>query len=792
MRTHIRENTPLNINKFRNSFYNYSRLGVPAGGSVVQSEIYQMYFYRFLFLVVLSTSTLSVAISNAMADEFQSNLAQIGVTESLQNQFNNGSGVVVGVIDGLAYVFHPEFESRYINLWVDTGGTYNSFDDHATHVSGIIGAARDGTGMVGVAPGVSLTNIALFDDFGPTTLTVDDIIFALRFDGASIVNMSFGPIKARDFVSKDVLKGIAEVRNEMLAAVAAGNDGGKLRNEKWKKANKTLTNLIIVGSVDSNNELSSFSNYPGKACFKHKGICKGKLKKFFMVAPGENILSTGFSADYLIGTGTSMATPHVAGAAALLQSRWSFLKNEPKTTRSILFDSAQDLGKRGIDKKYGRGLLRVDQAVLPLGATSIQTGIYIGESGSSLSASRLVAPAAFGNIEEARRALKGTVFFDGYGRDFKLNVEPLILSTPTTPSLSQHLDALLQLTNQHIQEMEVALTNNLTLQAQLQQTTTLYDGDPWSFEVVQEDVPYFMSRLTGHYSDETYYVVGTGYGFSSDFHIGFEETAFQYDTASFFFTAPSSYDQPILSMANGGFYAHFSTKIGNDIGIKFGLGQNSLEDTVIGTDTDVHAFAIQVNSRLTENLSLSLTQAYLHEQGSTLGGVSEGAFKLSDVTETIGLTATIKVDLPASIRGELHYTEAMTTLDPATGSLFSDFSTLNSRALGLSLLRNDVLTQDDRLGISISRPLRVYSGTTHIKTPIGRTNNGDIIYDQQHVSMAPSGEQTDYEISYERPLLMPGSTSGSMGLTLFHIEDADHVDNQRDNGFMMTINIPLQ
>jgi hypothetical protein len=607
-----------------------------------------MYFYRFLFLVALSTSTMSAVISDAAAaGEFQSNLAQIGVTESLQNQFNNGSGVVVGVIDGYARISHSEFDSRFINFWLSTFGTYNFLDDHATHVSGIIGAARDGTGMVGVAPGVSLTNIALFDDFGfvfeePAV----NIIDALRFDGATIVNMSWGPTKARDFVSKDVLKGISEVRNEMLVVKAAGNDGGKLRNEKWGKANKTLTNLIIVGSVDSNNELSSFSNYPGKACFKHKRICKGKLKNFFMVAPGENILSTGsFSdTDYKSFSGTSMATPHVAGAAALLQSRWTYLKNDPKTTRKILFDSAQDLGKRGIDKIYGHGLLRVDRAVEPLGATSVQTGANIGESGSSLSASRLIAPAAFGNIEEARRALKGTVFFDKYGRDFKLNVEPLILSTPTSPSLSEHLDSLQQLTNQHVQGMEVALTNNLTLQAQIQQTTTLDYRDPWSFEAVQEDVPYFMSRLTGQYSDETYYVVGTGYGFSSDFHMGLEETAFQQDATGFFFTAPSSYDQPILSMANGGLYAHFSTKIGNNIGIKFGLGQNSLEDTAVGTDTDVHAFAIQLNSRLTDNLSLSLTQAYLYEQGSTLGGVSEGAFKLSDVTETIGLTANIKVD----------------------------------------------------------------------------------------------------------------------------------------------------
>ena len=435
---------------------------------MVQSKIYQTYFCRLFLLLVLFTSTLSVVVSNAMASEFTGNLAQIGVSESLQNNFNNGSGVVVGVIDGWAYSLHPEFDIRYINVWFDKDGTYNSFDDHATHVSGIIGAARDGTGMVGVAPGVSLTNVALFDDFGSTAITTGEIIDALRQDGASIVNMSFGPTKSGNFAFKSTLRGIKEVRHEMLVTKAAGNDGRKLRDKNWfADARKTLSNLIIVGSVDSDNKLSSFSNRPGKACFLLKnGICKkgNKLRHRFMVAPGRDILSTGVSADYLIGSGTSFAAPLVAGAAALLQSRWPYLKNEPKTTRKILFDSAQDLGDPGTDGTYGVGLLRVDRAVEPLGVTSIQTGINIGESGSSLSESRLVAPAAFGNIEEARRALKGTAFFDEYGRDFTLNVEPLIQSTPTLPSLSQHLDTLDQLANHPVQGMNVNLTNNLSLQ----------------------------------------------------------------------------------------------------------------------------------------------------------------------------------------------------------------------------------------------------------------------------------------------------------------------------------------
>jgi hypothetical protein len=606
--------------------------------------------------------------------------------------------------------------------------------------------------------------------------------------------MSFGPSRARDFAFKTNLNFISNVRNEMLAVKSAGNGGGTLRHEMWQKdARKTLNNLIIVGSVNRHNKISGFSNRPGNACFllaRRKCINGNRLKYFFMVAPGSGILSTNDSGAYFVESGTSMAAPHVAGAAALLQSRWPYLKNNPKATRGILFRSAKDLGKRGVDAVYGRGLLRVDRAVEPLGVTSIQTGINIGESGSSLSESRLIAPAAFGNIEEARRALKGTVFFDEYGRDFKLNAESLILSMPTSPSLSGHLDALHQLTNQHpVQGVKATLTNNLTLQAQFQQTTSLDDRDLWSFKAVQEDAPSFISlRLTGHYADGTYYVVSKGYGFSNDFHGGSEETTFQNDAAGFFFTAPSSYEQPILSMANGGLYAHFSTKIGDNTTIKFGLGQNNLEDTVIEADADIHAFAMQINSRLTDNLSLSVTQAYLHEQGSTLSGVSEGALKLSDITETIGLTAAVKADLPLSIKGKLHYTEAMTTLNPAAGSLFTNYSTLNSRAFGLSLLRNDMLTHDDRLGISISRPLRVYNGSTHIKTPIGRTNNGNIIYDQHHVSMVPSGEQTDYEISYEIPLLIPGS----MGMTLFHIEDVDHVENQQDNGFLMTINIPFK
>ena len=134
--------------------------------------------------------------------------------------------------------------------------------------------------------------------------------------------------------------------------------------------------------------------------------------------------------------------------------------------------------------------------------------------------------------------------------------------------------------------------------------------------------------------------------------------------------------------------------------------QTKIENTVIAADADIHAFAVQLNTRLADNLSISLTQAYLHEQGSTLNSLSEGAFKLSDVTKTFGLTTAVNADLPLSIKGKLHYTEAMTNLNSATGSLFTDYSTLNSRAFGFSLLRNSVLTYDDRIGISISRPLR--------------------------------------------------------------------------------------
>jgi subtilisin family serine protease len=95
-------------------------------------------------------------------------------------------------------------------------------------------------------------------------------------------------------------------------------------------------------------------------------------------------------------SGTSMATPIVAGAAALLEGRWPALKARPATVADILLNSATDIGARGVDPVYGRGLLNVERAFQNAGTTAIiaPNGQTVVVSGASLTVAPVMGKAA--------------------------------------------------------------------------------------------------------------------------------------------------------------------------------------------------------------------------------------------------------------------------------------------------------------------------------------------------------------------------------------------------------------
>jgi subtilisin family serine protease len=216
---------------------------------------------------------------------------------------NPGETVDGSDSDGNGYVD----DIHGINVITGTGDPMD-FDDHGTHVAGTIGAtANDGFPHVGVAWNVRLMGIRALSSVGGAT---DDLIEGLQYavaNGAHIVNASYGGY----FPDPAKLDALTAARQAgVLFVAAAGNDA--IDNDVFPAypASYPLDNIISVAAIDRRDRLATFSNY---------GVNSVDLG-----APGVDIFSSISLGNntYDVFSGTSMAAPHVAGAAALIRAQF--------------------------------------------------------------------------------------------------------------------------------------------------------------------------------------------------------------------------------------------------------------------------------------------------------------------------------------------------------------------------------------------------------------------------------------------------------------------------------------
>jgi subtilisin family serine protease len=285
-----------------------------------------------------------------------------------------GAGVTVAVLDTGIDADHQDFAGR-LGPSKDFSGKGNVDDGngHGTHVASTVagsGAASDGR-YKGVAPGATIAVGKVLDDFGDGT--ADTVIAGMQWAAteakAKVVNLSLGggPTDGVDPVS-DVLNTLSREYGTLFV-VAAGNDG----MDEWVSSPAVADEALAVGSVSKTDVLSEFSN-------RGPRYLNGAVKPD-IAAPGEGIVAARPSGvpprgepvgeAYQRLDGTSMATPHVAGAAALLAQQHPDWKGG--TLKSALMSTATDVADAG---PYAVGTGRVDadratrQAVTATGSVS--------------------------------------------------------------------------------------------------------------------------------------------------------------------------------------------------------------------------------------------------------------------------------------------------------------------------------------------------------------------------------------------------------------------------------------
>ena len=220
----------------------------------------------------------------------------------------NGSGAVTGVnvyVIDTGIATHPDLNLvKHMNFVGDRKNT--DCNGHGTHVAGTIGARDDTGSVVGMAPGVPLTGVKVLDCTGAGTTSV--VIKGVDWVTANAVkpavaNMSLGG-STSTMLDNAIIK---SVNAGVVYAIAAGNSATDACNSSPARIGKTVAGAITVAATDSADKEASFSNY---------GSCVDTW------APGVSILSTYLSSGLAYASGTSMASPHAAGAAALYLSRY--------------------------------------------------------------------------------------------------------------------------------------------------------------------------------------------------------------------------------------------------------------------------------------------------------------------------------------------------------------------------------------------------------------------------------------------------------------------------------------
>ncbi len=672
-----------------------------------------------------------------------------------------GNGVAIAIIDTGVQTDHAEIAANYDSA--SSFDIYNSDtdpsdgDDHGTQVASVAAGAKEGSGMHGVAYDSSIVAVKVFNDSGENSSTeyvasgISYVAAIAEVKDIKVINLSLGG--KSDDSSSSLKTALLEAKSsDILSVIATGNSAGSQpQYPAYYAANSSLSGYVLaVGAVDSTSKIASFSNYCGDA------------KNYCLVAPGVSIYGAGINDSYVTMSGTSQATPHVSGAAAVIRAAWPHLT--AAQTAQILLQSATDLGDSGIDSVYGHGLLNLYEAVQYQGDDILSYGSSSFSSGYKVSQSSFVVDPIFGDALTSKVAskLNEAIFLDSFGRDYKANLASKILKNSNNSQIN-----LTSFVNN-------ISTSSLPLQFGLAGQTRLKINAS-SFKNLQAANIYGLKFITVDKSQDPYNQLTQGFSLTHNLKSFAQKTQFGFSSnvdeilnlkgANFqqsgFLTQKNFASNPFSQfLSNSGNYklnrqynkmflaTDFTENFATTLSYQSSYNSNQMRFGAGKKQNEIADFGVFLKQK--ENFDLMFLVGQLKEfDNNILNSKSYGVFS-SD-----GSAQTNYAKISSSYKFKnWHFlaslSEGRAQIKGNKFGIFRDFSGVKTRSSSLAVVLNNFL--GGAFGASYSEPMRVYSGNVSIDIPVARDLAGNLTRYQAKSSLAPSGKQRDFELFFNKSL----------------------------------------
>ena len=672
----------------------------------------------------------------------------------------NGQGVTLGIVDTGIDTASPEFAGRIAAASRDVAGSrgMSGSDNHGTQVALIAGAARNDSGIMGIAYQSTIL-MARADDPGScgssggcsfSDSAISAGINLAVANGAKVINISLGGSGADAGVQRAVANAAAA---GAVIVIAAGN-GGDANPDTFAATLRQAGGgaVIIAGSVNGQGTMSGFSNRAGSEASWYLAALGEQVCCVYENGQIRTTMDSSGQTFITVVSGTSFAAPQIAGAAVLL--RQAFPNLTAQQVVDLLLSSATDAGTTGLDSLYGRGILNIANAFSAHGATTVAgtATVLVPTDGS------LITPASMGDAVQAM-ALHTTVL-DSYQRAYAVDLRGSTRSAPVTLRLGRALlDA-----GQPVAIARGGMALDFT-------TAAVGPGRAWAGPLrLSHDEATAARVLAGRIVARIAPGMNAGFAFAGDSD-GLAAQLRGMSGGSFLIAPGAAAD---FGFARRDLVAS---------AVRFGRGRAGLTVSAdagrlvsdapeVGLRTArgeprVARFGVTLDRRF-GGLGTSLGAHWLAEDRSVLGARLAAAFDPRGA-DSLFIDAAAAWQPAGNWQLSAAYRRGMTRARP--GATLTTGSRLASSAWNVDLVRHGVFTGDDSVALRLAQPLRVDHGGLRMRLPtawdyatLSATST------VQQVNLAPSGREIDAELGWSGRF-----GRGSAGATLFWRRDPGHL-----------------